>query len=185
MSHREPPAPERLLEAALEAFAAAGPGGTRTRQVAATAGVNPQLIQYYFHGKAGLYRATLEHAARAASTAMARLPLVGLTAVERLRRLVRGQFDFFLAHPRHATLLARAAEAGPWAEEAIRPVVELLRDGQATGFFRDDLDAEAHARLALLLTLGYFAVRPVTQRWGEPVAWRDRAAELIVRGASW
>ena len=41
-------------------------------------------------------------------------------------------------------------------------VADLLREGQATGFFRDDVDPDTHARLALLLTLGYFAVHPVT-----------------------
>jgi hypothetical protein len=60
-----------------------------------------------------------------------------------------------------------------------------LREGQATGFFRDDLDPETHARLALVLTLGYFAARPITSRWGEPLIWRERATELVVRGASW
>jgi hypothetical protein len=127
----------------------------------------------------------LDHAAQAVAAELARLPLVGLTAVERLRRLVRGQFDFFLTHPEHTTLLVRADEAGSWADQSIRPVTDLLSEGQATGFFRDDVDAEAHARLGLLLMLGYFAVHPVTRHWGEPLAWRDQAAELIVRGASW
>lgn len=113
------------------------------------------------------------------------MPLVGLTAVERLRRLVRGQFEFLLAHPAHTAVLLGASESGDWATVAIRPIAELLRDGQATGFFRDDVDPETHARLALLLSLGYFVAKPVTSDWGSPTAWRDRAAELVVRGASW
>jgi AcrR family transcriptional regulator len=185
LSHRSPPAPARLLDAALIEFAAAGPAGARTQRIAAAAGVNKQLIHYYFQTKDGLYRAVLEHAALAVATSLGRLPLVGLTAVERLRRLVRGQFDFFLGHPEHTAVLVQADDAGTWADHSVRPVADLLRDGQATGFFRDDVDAEAHARMALLLMLGYFAVQPITRRWGDPHAWRDRAAELIVRGASW
>lgn len=185
MSHRGPAAPDRLLEAALREFAAAGRAGARTQRIATRAGVNKQLIHYYYRTKGGLYTAVLEHAAQAVAGALAHLPLVGLTAVERLRRLVRGQFDFLLAHPDHTAVLVQADDAGPWADQAVRPVVELLRDGQATGFFRDDIEPDVHARLALLLALGYFAARPVSAGWGAAEQWRDRAAELVVRGCTW
>ncbi len=185
MTHRSPPAPDRLLDAALQEFAEHGKAGARTQRIAERAGVNKQLIHYYYKTKSGLYAAVLAHAADAVASQLGKLPLVGLTAVERLRRLVRGQFDFLLQHADHTAVLVSATEGGAWADRAIRPIADLLRDGQATGFFRDDLDAESQARLALLLTLGYFAARPVTSRWGEASLWRDRAAELIVRGASW
>lgn len=185
MTHRSPTAPDRLLDAALHEFAEHGLGGARTQRVANRARVNKQLIHYYFRTKDGLYRAALSHAAEAVASQLARLPLVGLTAVERLRRLVLGQFDFLLQHPRHTAMLLGAQDGGDWADIAIRPITDLLREGQATGFFRDDVEPETHARLALVLTLGYFAARPITNRWGAPALWRDRAAELIVRGASW
>ncbi len=185
MTHRGPDAPARLLEAALREFAERGAGGARTQHIATRAGVNKQLIHYYFETKAGLYRAVLRHAAEAVAVQLAGLPLIGLTAVERLRRLVRGQFDFFREHPHHTAILVGATDGGSWADLSIRPILELLREGQATGFFRDDLEPESHARLALILTLGYFAARPVTTPWGSSTEWRDRAAELIVRGSSW
>ncbi len=185
MTLHSPSAPSRLLDAALREFAAHGRAGARTQRIAERAGVNKQLIHYYYRTKAGLYAAVLAHAADAVASQLGRMPLVGLTAVERLRRLVRGQFDFLLEHADHTAVLVGATEGGEWADRAIRPIAGLLQEGQATGFFRDDLDADSQARLALLLTLGYFAARPVTRRWGEPGLWRDRAAELIVRGASW
>jgi AcrR family transcriptional regulator len=185
MTHRSPPAAERLLAAALVEFASHGRAGARTERIARRAGVNKQLIHYYFRNKAGLYQATLAHAASDVAEQLSHLPLVGLTAVERLRRLVRGQFDFLLAHPDHTAVLLGGDTGSEWADLALRPIAELLREGQATGFFRDDLDPAAHARLALLLTLGYFTMRPTTARWGEPALWRDRSAELIVRGCSW
>jgi AcrR family transcriptional regulator len=49
-----------LLDAALEEFSAKGYAGARTQDIAARAGVNKQLIAYYFGGKAGLYRAVGE-----------------------------------------------------------------------------------------------------------------------------
>ncbi len=185
MTHREPAAPDRLLAAALAEFARLGKAGARTDQIARRAGVNKQLIHYYYRTKAGLYQATLAHVVRSVTEQLSQLPLVGLTAVERLRRLVRGQFDFLHQHPEHTALLVGARTESEWADLAIRPVADLLREGQATGFFRDDVDPVAHARLALLVTIGYFALRPLTTPWGDPVAWRDRTAELIVRGCSW
>ena len=47
----------RLLDAALDEFAEKGLAGARVQDIAARAGVNKQLISYYFGGKEGLYRA--------------------------------------------------------------------------------------------------------------------------------
>ena len=48
---------ERLLDAALDVFSAKGFAGGRVQEIADRAGVNAQLISYYFGGKEGLYRA--------------------------------------------------------------------------------------------------------------------------------
>ncbi|MEO3812961.1 TetR family transcriptional regulator [Sphaerisporangium sp. B11E5] len=45
---------ERILQAAVEEFGAKGYSGARTAGIAARAGVNQQLISYYFGGKRGL-----------------------------------------------------------------------------------------------------------------------------------
>lgn len=46
----------RIVQAAIEEFAAKGFAGARVGEIAAKAGVNKQLISYYFGGKEGLYR---------------------------------------------------------------------------------------------------------------------------------
>ena len=51
---------QRLIAAALEEFAAKGYAGARVKEIARRAGLNPQLITYYFGGKEGLYRAVGE-----------------------------------------------------------------------------------------------------------------------------
>jgi len=185
MTHRDPPAQDRLLTAAITEFAGLGQAGARTSRIAQLAGVNKQLIHYYFQDKDGLYRAVLARVASEAAQALRSLPLIGLTAVERLRRLARGQFDFFDQHAEHTSVLLGAGAEGPWADEAVRPMFELVNEGQATGFFRDDIDPLTHARQALVLQLGYFALRPVTRTWGAAGLWRDRAADLVVRGCTW
>jgi TetR/AcrR family transcriptional regulator, regulator of cefoperazone and chloramphenicol sensitivity len=50
----------RILETALNLFAAQGYEGASTRQIAEGAGVNLPAIQYYFGNKEGLYRAVVE-----------------------------------------------------------------------------------------------------------------------------
>lgn len=50
----------RILETALEMFAAEGYDGTSTRQLAEQAGVNLPAIQYYFGSKEGLFRAVIQ-----------------------------------------------------------------------------------------------------------------------------
>ncbi|MEW1736171.1 TetR/AcrR family transcriptional regulator [Nocardia beijingensis] len=56
--------PERtrklILDAATAEFAAHGYAGARTGAIAAKAGVNQQLLWYYFDGKEGLYQAISE-----------------------------------------------------------------------------------------------------------------------------
>ncbi|HEY8581853.1 MAG TPA: TetR family transcriptional regulator, partial [Capillimicrobium sp.] len=49
-----------LLDAALVEFAAKGRAGARVTEIAARAGVNKQLISYYFGGKDGLYQALVD-----------------------------------------------------------------------------------------------------------------------------
>jgi TetR/AcrR family transcriptional regulator len=51
---------EALLDAARAEFAAQGLAGARVSEIAARAGVNKQLISYYFGGKEGLYQAIID-----------------------------------------------------------------------------------------------------------------------------
>lgn len=51
----------RILEAALEVFAAEGYEGASTRHLAERAGINLPAIQYYFGSKDGLYRAAIDY----------------------------------------------------------------------------------------------------------------------------
>ncbi|WP_344235104.1 TetR/AcrR family transcriptional regulator [Kribbella hippodromi] len=51
---------QQLLDAAVIEFGAHGFSGARVSEIAARAGVNKQLISYYFGGKEGLYRAVAD-----------------------------------------------------------------------------------------------------------------------------
>ncbi|MFI5584440.1 TetR/AcrR family transcriptional regulator [Amycolatopsis sp. NPDC051758] len=82
---RDPERTRRLiLEAAGAEFSAKGYAGARIASIAARAGVNQQLISYYFDGKEGLYRAMSEEWGQRQSELVA--PDIPLS--EQLRRLV-------------------------------------------------------------------------------------------------
>ena len=61
----------RILETALELFAASGFEGASTRTIAERANVNLPAIQYYFGSKEGLYRAAIGHIIRQIEERMA------------------------------------------------------------------------------------------------------------------
>jgi TetR/AcrR family transcriptional regulator len=184
MTHRNPPAPQRLLEAARAEFARQGLAGARTARIARRAGVNKQLIHYHFGGKDQLHRAVLADAAAELVRALSGEPDGRLGVVERLRRMVRDQFDFMAQHHELTQLLLRAEISPEWVDPAVGPLVTLLTEGQATGFFRDDVDPPLLARQILVLQLGYLALRPVAAAW--PAAqWRDATTELVIRGCTW
>ena len=51
---------QRVIAAAIEIFGRQGYAGTSTRDIAAAAEVNTPAIQYYFGGKLGLYKASID-----------------------------------------------------------------------------------------------------------------------------
>ena len=54
----------RLINVAIETFAAVGYDGTSTRELAKRSGANQSAIRYYFGDKEGLYHAALRHIAK-------------------------------------------------------------------------------------------------------------------------
>ena len=142
----------RILEAAAAEFGAKGYAATRTTDIAARAGVNKQLISYYFGGKEGLYKelATSWHssAAEMASvdqpldTVLARFVATALTDQGRLWAWSN-----------------LAGDTPPTDEAFLRTQVEQMRDRQAKGELPADLDPGL-----LLLALMAAAAAPLTLR---------------------
>ena len=73
----------RILETALEMFAAEGYDGTSTRHLAERAGVNLPAIQYYFGSKEGLFRAVIHSIVERTDTHMTALSVRVHAALER------------------------------------------------------------------------------------------------------
>jgi TetR/AcrR family transcriptional regulator len=146
---------QRLLDAAAEEFGAKGFAGARVRDIAARAGLNMQLITYYFGGKAGLY-AELQRQWGQASRSQG-------SADQPLDQVVAGFFKASEANRPWARLLAWQGLAGD-TRAADRPelmawiTAELARRQQA-GELAADLDPR-FAALALFAAAAAPAILP-------------------------
>jgi TetR/AcrR family transcriptional regulator len=144
----------RLLAAALDEFAAKGYAGARVSDIAERAGLNKQLITYYFGGKRGLYRALEEQwLANEAELAPPDVPLAELTA---------SHLHAVLADPRHSRLLLWEGltdsddRAGGTFSPDDDPGVADMHRRQGRGELADDLDPS----LVLIALMGA-ALAPV------------------------
>lgn len=130
-----------LLAAALEEFATKGYAGARVQEIAARAGVNKQLINYYFDSKEGLYlelqRTWLR---RERDSADADLPLADLA--------VRYLHDA-LTEPNLTRLMAWRGLTAESTPDGAEDFMTTLPDRHATGELADDLDP-ASVRLAIM-----------------------------------
>lgn len=122
---------QRLLTAALDEFSERGYAGARVTSIAARAGVNPQLISYYFGGKRGLYDALEQRwLAQEADIAQGDATLVDLTV---------GYLHATLEDPRLARLLLWDGLTDSSAATEPEDVSDLQRR-QARGEIAADFD---------------------------------------------
>jgi AcrR family transcriptional regulator len=151
---------ERILAAAVAEFGDKGYAGARVGEIAARAGVNVQLISYYFGGKAGLYREL---------TARWRLTSAELSGADSLAEVVAGFARVSLRQRDWTRLLlwdgltapptSPPDEPAPLADgepDFLLAAVADLRERQATGELPADLEPAQ-----LLLALFAAACAPV------------------------
>ncbi|MCX4093931.1 TetR/AcrR family transcriptional regulator [Nocardia sp. alder85J] len=132
-----------LLDAAFDEFSARGFAGARVGDIADRAGVNKQLITYYFGGKAGLYRALQQRwLERESEFADPELPLADL-AVRYLQHA--------LADPRGIRMLMWRGlfDEAPETEEATSEDLAEIGRRQRRGEIAAELDP-ASVRLAVM-----------------------------------
>jgi len=185
----------RIVAAAREEFAKRGFAGARVDQIARRAGVNKQLLFYYYHSKRGLFQAVLAQTAGDLEAAFARLanPIGG--PLDRLRLTLAAQFEFLAQNPQVVALLGQGtrSDGGTAFAPAINRLVVLLAEGQGLGKVRDDLDPHLAAAQALILMVGYLNMEAVVAASARPLGadepslrerWRDAAVDLVVAGVS-
>jgi AcrR family transcriptional regulator len=186
----------RIVAAAREEFARRGFAGARVEQIVRRAGVNKQLLFYYYHSKRGLFQAVLEQSATELEGALAGLTLPSGAPLERLRLALQAQFEFLSRNPQIVAVLgqgSRGSVGGAAFAPAVKRLVVLLAEGQGLGQVRDDVDPHLTAAQALMLMVGYLNMESVVAASARPLGadepalrerWRDAAVDLVVAGVS-
>jgi TetR/AcrR family transcriptional regulator len=145
-SERSAETRQRILDAALQVFAANGLAGARTEAIATAAGVNKALLYYYFDSKEKLYVAALEMiAARVRDNTMA-VFLLDASPGERVLRTALNHFDRVIAQQEFQSLMQqemiRFHKGEPGAmpvliKKVFEPVMvmyrSMVREGMASG----------------------------------------------------
>lgn len=176
-----------ILAAARQEFGQRGYAGGRVDRIAQRAGVNKQLIFYYFGSKAGLFGAVIESVSRDVTAAAGAGDEPG-PPLERLRAVAERVFDALVANADlvGATVVAAGAEHGSRATlteplarlgETIRSVVS---DGQGLGYVRDDVDPEIVARMVIATAVGSVVLEGASQKGP-----RRGEIDLLVRALAW
>ena len=178
-----------IIAAAREEFGRRGFDGARVDRIARRAGVNKQLLFYYYHSKRGLFQTVLTQAAGELENALTGLALPVGGPLERLRLTLQAQFEFLARNPQIVALLGQGTRSNAAFAPAIKRLVVLLAEGQGLGQVRDDLDPHLAAAQALILMVGYLSMEGViaasARTLDEPALrerWREAAVDLVVNG---
>ena len=175
----------RILDSARAEFASFGFAGARVERIAKGAGVNKQLIYYYFGSKARLH---------AAATASSPPPFSQTTAasnaVESLRSVIEELERDLEARPDLVSLLVDRAVAGEaresaarWVGQAEDRIASVVSRGLGLGYFRDDADPHAVARQALVLCIGHLALAHHLSISASE--WTRLVADTLARATAW
>ena len=164
---------ETLLDAAEHRFARQGFAATTIKDIAAEAQLNSALLYYYFANKEDLYHAVLRRRITGLATDMAPALLAPVPPAEAIRRFVQAYVGFLLLHPELPALIQReildhaAEHALPEIQASagalFRRFAEIIRNGQASGDFRADIDP-VHAVVSIIGQVIYaFMAQPIIQ----------------------
>lgn len=174
-------APERILAAALAAFAERGFQAATTREIAAAAGVPQGLVTYHYASKLALWEAAADwiFAAFRSDLDGAVATLGELDPASRLRAVMKHFARFVARHPElHCFMTHEGSHDGPrlrWlTERHVRPLFDF-----STAMIREALPRADAAQLhyALVGAIAHlFAVAPEFAR----VTGRDaRSADMV------
>jgi AcrR family transcriptional regulator len=182
--------PGELLDAALRMFAERGYRNANLEEVAAAAGVTKGAVYYHFTNKEQLLAKALEHhQQRAFARLEEALENEHGSAAARLRVLFHSAFGgddpvrrdvlqllHSIAHEA-PDVYRKWVGAGPMRWWGV--VESLIVEGQQSGEFRADADAEVTARVALVGVLAQFS----WQRYAESVPGVAVDRERLIDGA--
>jgi AcrR family transcriptional regulator len=163
---RKPKTPQanraRIVQAAIDEFAARGFKGASMDAIAARTDTTRALINYYFGSKEKLYIAVLERVYAEIREAEGKLDLDHLPPAQAVCRIVEFTYNYYVAHEGFVRLVVAENQArGRHLRKSAamrslnRPIIDRLARvvarGQAERLFRTDVDpVEIHKTIAAL-----------------------------------
>ncbi len=176
---REIKSKEKIIQAAIDVFAARGKHGATMEEIAASAGLNKAMVYYYFGSKNNLFRQTLLYIF---SQVFQRVLGAGVRdesetadAAAAIERAMRRHFQLISRHPIWARLifysLLNEEEDLKWAVSSLRetspelipfPFLALVEKGMAENKFRP-VDPKQTAVSIAGTNLIYFIGRPIAK----------------------
>jgi TetR/AcrR family transcriptional regulator len=156
---------ERILDAAVTEFSEHGFAGARTSAIAARAGVNQQLISYYFDGKGGLYRALQRKWETTSGAARPDLPLAEIVTGFLASDDTQRSWARLLAWEGLAgTGSATDPDTAPETDAYFSAMVDDMRRRQQAGELSADLDPAYVQVLLFAATLAPTVLPQVVRR---------------------
>jgi TetR/AcrR family transcriptional regulator len=163
----ESEAPAAILAAATDLFAAQGFSGVTIKEIAAKAKVNSALLYYYYEDKEGLYRACLRHIVGSISQQIGGSIAVVPSPEIGVRTFVAKQAEHFFGNRNFSRLILRELFDGGTVRlevpmttvvtNALRPLMQLIIQGQKSGVFRADVDPRL-AAISTISQVAYFTI---------------------------
>ena len=177
MTHKRTNNPEgnraKVLQAAQELFIEKGFEGTSMSLIARRSGITQSLIHHYFGSKEELWLAVKQEAYGSYLAHQQQLlDQDDGHIVNFIQSSVSGRFQFFQSHPQVAKLLSWlqiledpfGMETG---QDVARQMLAKIRQAQAEGSIRADMEPENILAISLALTTHWFQNRPVIQHYAE------------------
>jgi AcrR family transcriptional regulator len=141
----------RILDAAMEEFAARGLPDARIEDVALRAGTNRRMIYYYFVSKEGLYLAALEEVYAGLMNEERKIDVENLHPIDAIKELIRLKVDHYTGNPKFIEFLnmenlykARHLKESKRLLDFKAPftniIARVLERGQKLGVFRTGID---------------------------------------------
>ncbi len=155
---------EEIVQAVIDLAAEGGQSQLSTQAIADRVGIAQPTVFRHFRTRDLILQAVIDWISRHLLGLVMAIATGNGSARERLPRLLTRQLEFIARHPGLPRLLfsERVHQDSPVLKQSVgrvmanwtRTVTELIREGQAEGSFRADLDAEETARLILAMIQG-------------------------------
>src|SRR5215472_5788165 len=141
----------RILQAAMQEFAAKGLDAARIEDIADQAGANRRMTYYYFGSKEGLYLAALEAAYFELVEVEERIDVDRLGPIEAIDAMVQAKFEHYVRYPHYVEFVkmenlyrARHLKTSRRIAEMRAPLISIIKRvldrGEAAGVLRKGVD---------------------------------------------